>query len=154
MTADTRLILAIVVMFADACFATMAAGFGYDVWRGGSPITPELYGEQVYAIPALVWIGIQEKSALLAFGGAMMVASAGRWMRTGAICAAVGNGLLLTLFAVFCWLSADASMGRLMFYLCLCCGLPMTAAATAVSVSFALSLRPAPQSKPHAPRRA
>lgn len=33
-------------------------GFGAVVVKGGSPVTPEIYGELVWAIPALVWVGL------------------------------------------------------------------------------------------------
>lgn len=45
-----------------ACLASFHAraslmGFAFTVicWSGGSPVTPELYGEAVYAIPAIAW---------------------------------------------------------------------------------------------------
>lgn len=45
-----------------ACLASFHAraslmGFSFTVivWSGGSPVTPELYGPHVYAIPAIVW---------------------------------------------------------------------------------------------------
>lgn len=45
-----------------ACLASFHAraalmGFAFTVicWSGGSPVTPELYGPSVYAIPAVAW---------------------------------------------------------------------------------------------------
>lgn len=42
-----------------AAFHALAALMGFAffviVWSGGSPVSPELYGEAVYAIPAIVW---------------------------------------------------------------------------------------------------
>ena len=48
----------------------MAKGFAYDVLSGGkSPIPAELYGDVVYAIPALTWAYGQEALAVLAMLG-------------------------------------------------------------------------------------
>lgn len=55
-----------------ACLASFHArsalmGFAFTVicWSGGSPISPELYGPKVYAIPAVVW-GLTQSSLGLA----------------------------------------------------------------------------------------
>lgn len=44
--------------------------FGAIVLAGGSPVTPELYGPIVYAVPALVWIGAQLSLGVIAVFGA------------------------------------------------------------------------------------
>lgn len=141
MNAETRTALALVLMFGAACFATMAAGFGYEVMHGRNPITPELYGDRVYRIPAIVWVGIQEKAGLIALLGAMLVAGRSRWMQTGAGLACVGYAILTGLFALFCVYAADAQQGRLMFYLCLACGVPMTLAGAGLSAWIWTDLR-------------
>lgn len=50
----------------------MAVSFAVDVAVGGSPITPEIYGPWVYAIPALVWVAIQASAAVLGILGVLM----------------------------------------------------------------------------------
>lgn len=38
----------------------MAIGFGARVqFGGGSPVTPEIYGDWVYSFPALLWVAVQ-----------------------------------------------------------------------------------------------
>lgn len=55
-----------------ACLASFHAraslmGFAFTVivWSGGSPVTPELYGPNVYAIPAIAWGLAQSSLGLL-----------------------------------------------------------------------------------------
>jgi len=47
-------------------------GFGAVVIKGGSPVTPEIYGEMVWTIPALVWVGLQLCISLVALTGAVL----------------------------------------------------------------------------------
>ena len=70
------------VLFYLGC-AAVPAVFGVVVWRGGSPVTPEIYGPVVYAIPALTWAATQFSFAMLAVLGA-----AARWP----VVAALGAG--------------------------------------------------------------
>lgn len=49
-----------------------AAVFGSVVMAGGSPVTPELYGPLVYAVPALAWVAAQVFLAALAVAGAAL----------------------------------------------------------------------------------
>jgi hypothetical protein len=53
-----------------AALAGIPATFGAVVLSGGSPVTPELYGPLVYAIPAKVWISAQLAFASVAVWGA------------------------------------------------------------------------------------
>ena len=39
--------------------ALMAAHFAVIVFRGGSPITPEIYGPAVHSLPAIAWALVQ-----------------------------------------------------------------------------------------------
>lgn len=67
--------------------------FAAVTFSGGSPVTPQQYGEIVYAIPALVWAGLQ-----LAIGGMGCAAALMRW---SFVCAAAGFSffVLMTFFA-------------------------------------------------------
>lgn len=91
----------------------MAMDFGTVVLAGGSPITPEQYGEEVYAVPALTWAAVQLVGASLGTIGAIMVAADGRMWRIGAFACGAGNIILAGLFLVFAVLSRNAPEGLL-----------------------------------------
>lgn len=80
--------------------AMMALHFGVTVLLGGSPVTPELYGPAVYAIPAIVWAGAQFGGAAISCAGAMMG-------RRGAGLLLAGGSLSLPFYA---FLAAASSM--------------------------------------------
>ena len=61
--------------------------------QGGSPVTPEQYGEIVYAIPALVWAGVQ-----LSVGFVGLLAAAFRWPKISLAASSAFFGLM-TFFA-------------------------------------------------------
>lgn len=125
---ETRKAWALFILFADMCFALTSGVITYAVITGGSPITPDMYGPQVHAVPALVWTSVQEKGALLGIVGAMMVASHSRWWRAGAVAALIGNILLAALMAMLAYFAHGAPQGIVMFSMCLCCGLPWSIA--------------------------
>lgn len=58
-------------------FTLMAVHFGASVWFGGSPITPELYGPAVYAMPAIAWAAVQIVGAGTAAAGSIIGGRAG-----------------------------------------------------------------------------
>jgi hypothetical protein len=86
----------------------MALDFGQEVWRGGSPITPELYGPSVYAFPALAWVAVQFLGAFIAVFGNVIRGAVGAWLAMigGAVC-----GLMYSALAV---LAAEAASGTLL----------------------------------------
>lgn len=126
--ADPVKALALFALFADMCFAMTAGVITYDVARGGSPITADLYGPEVHAIPALVWTSIQEKAALAGMLGAMLIASHSRWSWFGAWLGLVGNLILSGLMATLATMAYDAPQGIVMFAMCACCGVPWSLA--------------------------
>ena len=69
MTTFERFAPAIALFYAAV--AGIALAFGAVVLAGGSPVTPELYGPAVYAIPALVWVGAQVTCGAMAVVGAV-----------------------------------------------------------------------------------
>lgn len=71
-----------------------ASVFGAVVIKGGSPVTPELYGPLVYSIPAWSWIASQ----MLICGGAFISAALG-W-RVMTLWFAFAFCLLMASFAV------------------------------------------------------
>lgn len=97
-------------------FYLMAQGFGAVVAHGGSPVTPDQYGERVYAIPALVWVGIQQSFSVAAIFGMLIIAAGGRFQRTAAFVAGMGWTGLSCLFLLFGILAADAPSGALLRY--------------------------------------
>lgn len=108
------------VAFADASLIFMASDFGLLVWEGGSPITPEQYGQAVYDIPALVWAAVQGGGALVGLIGAIMVAAAPGHVRIslmgriGALICGLGNLALAAMFTIFAFLSRNADAGILL----------------------------------------
>jgi hypothetical protein len=67
-------------------------GFLWIVMDGGSPVTRDLYGELVYSIPALVWIGVQIVVTTIAATGA--------WLEMPTL-SAVGSLMMFSLMAFF-----------------------------------------------------
>lgn len=110
---------ACVVFFGAA--AVMAAIFGSVVIWGGSPVSPELFGPIVYAVPAIVWAAMQIVFAVIAaYGcgfrkpriatlGAFLLGVKFLFFATAAI-AAGATGTLLVAMAIpatgICWLAA------------------------------------------------
>lgn len=72
----------------------MALIFGAVVAQGGTPVTPELYGPIVFAIPALWWSGVQ---AILAASAACGAICNRRWP---VIIGGVGLTILFLFFAL------------------------------------------------------
>ena len=59
----------VICLWGASC-ATMGTIFAVPVFLGGSPVTPDLYGPTVYAIPALVWCAFQIFAGILVMVGA------------------------------------------------------------------------------------
>ena len=83
----------------------MALHVGLVVGLGGSPITPELYGPAVYAIPALYWVAAQIGGALVSLFGALR---GGRW---GAVLLVIGGCISIPFFALLAAASSMAGQG-------------------------------------------
>lgn len=83
----------------------MAMGFGLEVLAGGSPITRDTYGDIVFAVPALVWVGAQ-----LSISVAACVAFLCNRPRLAAIASLAGMWLM----AIFGILAADAPQGSVL----------------------------------------
>lgn len=86
----------------------MALDFGSEVLSGGSPITPEIYGPAVYAIPALAWVGMQLGGSALCVIGSLV-----RGRLRGALFL-IGGGMSGLLFAAFAVMASDASQGSVL----------------------------------------
>lgn len=85
----------------------MAMAFGAQVLTYGTPITPELYGPYVYAIPAMMWVSIQSVASLSAFVGAVMGG------KIGAGLAAIGGFASAILYSGFAIMALAADSGTL-----------------------------------------
>lgn len=84
----------------------MAFSFSLEIWLAGrSPMTPEIYGNYVYTIPAWVWTAIQMTSGLVCATSAVF-----KW-RWGLIFGAVIGCLI---YAVFSVLASWADQGSVM----------------------------------------
>lgn len=92
------------------CLACMAAGFFLEVLRGGSPISPELYGARVYAVDAWIWAAFQMSACGMAALGAM------RGGKLGAVAVLAGGMAAAMMFAFFARMAMDAQQGTLAFY--------------------------------------
>lgn len=109
-----RAALSLVAAFVALSFFLMAHDFAMVVADGGSPIRPEQYGEQVYAISAVIWIAAQQYAAAIAGFGALIVAADGKWVRIGALASGLGWTALAALFVFFAYLSAGRPEGALL----------------------------------------
>jgi hypothetical protein len=85
--------------------AAMGAWFGAEVLRNGTPVTPDVYGDVVFAVPALTWAGAQIVLGLMAAVG---YATRRRGM---AGFGAAGLTVLLSFFAV---MAMDAPSGAVL----------------------------------------
>lgn len=111
-----------------------ANGFTVFLAQHGSPITPELYGEAAYEIPAILWMKAQEWPAGAACLGALASQSkASLWRRLGAAMTWFGAVLLSALFVVFAYFAKGAEQGAHVYYLCLYAGLPLTAGSAVIA---------------------
>jgi hypothetical protein len=86
----------------------MAVDFGQQVWRGGSPITPELYGPSVYEFPALAWVSVQLGGSFLALAGSIITA------RLGAVMAVIGGLISGTMYSALAVMASEAASGTLL----------------------------------------
>lgn len=93
--------------------ALVALHFGVVVYFGGSPMTPELYGAAVYAIPAIVW-------ALAQLGGeGLSVLGATLGGRRGAYMMLVGSTVVLPFYAFLGAAAMLAGQGVIVTAACL-----------------------------------
>lgn len=83
MTDFDRYAPAISAFFMGSCMVPII--FGAVVLHGGSPVTPQQYGEVVYAVPAVVWAAVQFGAS-----GLTALSAAARWPRMTAI----GSGIM------------------------------------------------------------
>lgn len=90
-----------IALFFGGC-AVVPMIFAVVVALGGSPVTPELYGPVVHAIPAAAWIVAQ-----FALAGAAATGAALRWPRVAAA-GALGVAALMAFFAAAALLAGPA----------------------------------------------
>jgi hypothetical protein len=128
--------LGIIVMVTGACFAAVSGILTSNIATGGNPITPDLYGPEIYATPALVWTSLQEKAALLMMVGAMMVASGSRWWRVGAVMICLGGAGLAYLMGTLTYYAANAPQGIVIYAMCLGFGLPAAVISAGIGVAI------------------
>ena len=129
-------VLSIIVMVVGACFASVSGIMVDNIISGGNPITADLYGPEIYATPALVWVGAQSVAAVVMMVGAMLVASQSRWWGAGAVLIIVGGTWLSTLMITLVYYAANAPQGILIYSMCLGFGLPAAAISTAIGVAI------------------
>lgn len=95
-----------IVMFFSG-LVLVALQFAAIVSHGGSPVTPELYGPAVYAMPALAWVGMQIASSVLVIFGAYKRGKLGAW------CIIIGGSFGFAMYSAFAVLAQKASQGTL-----------------------------------------
>lgn len=93
--------------------ALVAAQFAAVVLHGGSPITPELYGPAVYAMPAIAWSAAQVGSAAIAALGAFI---SGRF---GAVLVIIGASAGFVIYSMLAVLAQMASQGTIVQAACI-----------------------------------
>lgn len=86
----------------------MSLDFASVVVAGGSPITPEVYGPMVYAIPALAWVSLQAGASLIGLSGVLLKG------RLRAAAYLLGAIILLTLFSAFAIMAQSAPQGSVL----------------------------------------
>jgi hypothetical protein len=89
------------------CAGVAGLSFLCSVIKHGSDVTPELYGQFIYAIDAWVWaLSISVISFVAALG-------AGLGSRGGAIVCAAASGLSCTVYSIFAAMALAADAGTL-----------------------------------------
>lgn len=109
------------ISFFHLLLAFVALHFAVTLAIGGSPMTPEIYGPAVYAIPAWVWAGVQVIAEIIASVGAAIRGRKGAAMvisgcviilpfyaLLGAAASLTGQGTIVT--AACLWLLMPASV--------------------------------------------
>ena len=120
-----------IAMFHFGCLA-MALSFGIVVIKGGSPVTPELYGPRVYAIPALVWASVQVGGSTLGGLGAVMGGKLG-----AAICL-MGSSIAALMYCTLAALALEATHGTLVAAGSMFLTAPLSVVSAVVSGRFLL----------------
>lgn len=95
------------IAFFHGALLFVAVFFGFTVFIGGSPVTPELYGPAVYAIPALWWSSAQAAGASVAMVGALL---RGYW---GALACVVGSAISVLVYGFFAAAASLAEQGTI-----------------------------------------
>jgi hypothetical protein len=85
----------------------LGAHFGRVVWAGGTPVTPELYGPAVFAIPALAWAAGQFVSHGITMVGLAL------WGRYGMALTIIGGVMAAVFHSFLAYFSSMASQGTL-----------------------------------------
>lgn len=85
----------------------IGAHFGRVVMSGGAPVTPELYGPAVFAIPALVWASGQIGSHGLIMVGLIRWGAIGQWL---VIIGGLGAALFHSFLAYFGSLASQGTL--------------------------------------------
>jgi hypothetical protein len=88
-------------------FCGIALSFTMVIAAGNNPVTPELYGPAVYAIPALFWSLTQAATCMIAAIGCIIGG------RAGALVALGGSAPALLLFTLLWVLALEAEQGTL-----------------------------------------
>jgi hypothetical protein len=91
--------------FGHGALAMMALHIGLVVALGGSPITPELYGPAVYAVPAVYWVAAQITGAGVSICGALIGGRRGAWLLVA------GGCISIPFFALLAAASSMAGQG-------------------------------------------
>lgn len=88
-------------------FFGVAISFTITIAQGENPVTPELYGPAVYAVPALFWSLTQAATCMVSAIGCAMGG------KSGALVSVVGAAPAFLLFVLLWVLSLEAEQGTL-----------------------------------------
>lgn len=118
MTRDTQRALSLFMAVIHFSFYMTSQMFAADYAAGGSPITAETYGSEVYEIPAVFWIAVQMNASILGMVGCMCITASKKYTRIGALIGFIGSVGILSLFGLFGALADAESHGAVLRYIC------------------------------------
>lgn len=118
MTRHTQKALSLFMAVIHFSFYMTSQMFAADYAAGGSPITAETYGAEVYEVPAVFWIAVQMNASILGVVGCMCVVASEKYTKLGAFLGFVGSVGILLLFGLFGWLADAQAHGAVLRYIC------------------------------------
>lgn len=110
--------LALFIAVIHFSFYMTSQMFAADYSAGGSPITAETYGAEVYEIPAVFWISVQANSSMIGVIGCLLIAASKKWTKVGAAMGYMGSIGIMCLFALFGVLADTQAHGAVLAYIC------------------------------------
>lgn len=112
------------ISISMAGYALMGWAYLSIIMRGQNPVTEDLFGQHVYAIPGWFWATMQGLGGTISVVGALIGKRRGWWMIL------VGSSMLVIEFGLFAALAGDGSQGEIVALGSGFISLPMAATCT------------------------